>query len=57
MATLPPDPYAPDPDPERKPDGTPVPEDKPETLLGPDNPEPPKVAPGGTSDTPTQMQA
>lgn len=58
MATLPPDPYAPDP--AREPDGTPIPEDKPETLPGPDNPEPPKIAPGGTSgtsgETPAQMQ-
>ncbi|WP_155522970.1 hypothetical protein [Croceibacterium ferulae] len=48
MATLPPDPYAPDP--ERKPDGTPVPEDRPETLPGPDNPEPPKITPDSAGD-------
>jgi hypothetical protein len=39
MATLPPDPYAPDPI--RTPDGTPLPDDQPEALPGPDNPEPP----------------
>ena len=55
MATLPPDPYAPDP--ERKPDGTPVPEDRPETLPGPDNPEPPKVNPAEDGATVDQQQA
>ena len=53
MATLPPDPYAPDPI--REPDGTPVPDDQPEALPGPDDIEPgdPGDAP---SDTPTQTQ-
>ncbi|WP_152608556.1 hypothetical protein [Croceibacterium mercuriale] len=59
MATLPPDPYAPDP--ARKPDGTPVPEDMPETLPGPDNPEPPRITPDRSGDdvgdTPDQGQA
>lgn len=41
MATLPPDPYAPDPI--REPDGTPVPDDVPPTLPGPDNPPPPPL--------------
>ena len=51
MATLPPDPYAPDPI--LNPDGTPVPDDRPEALPGPENLEPgdPGDAP---SDTPTQ---
>lgn len=48
MATLPPDPYAPDP--ARAPDGSPIPEDKPETLPGPDNPEPPGIAPDEGND-------
>ena len=43
MATLPPDPYAPDPI--RRPDGTPVPDDAPPTLPGPDNPPPPPLDP------------
>jgi hypothetical protein len=59
MATLPPDPYAPDPI--REPDGTPLPDDQPESLPGPDNPEPPMIEPGdpgdAPSDTPTQTQA
>ncbi|MBB5712516.1 hypothetical protein [Sphingomonas xinjiangensis] len=59
MATLPPDPYAPDPI--REPDGTPVPNDQPESLPGPDNPEAPVIeqeAPDDApSDTPTQTQA
>ena len=53
MATLPPDSYAPDPI--REHDGTPVPDDQPESLPGPDNePGDPGDAP---SDTPTQTQA
>lgn len=59
MATLPPDPYAPDPI--REPDGTPVPDDQPESFPGPDNPEPPVLDPDdlgdAPSDTPTQTQA
>jgi hypothetical protein len=50
MATLPPDPYAPDPI--REPDGTPVPDNQPDALPGPDNPEPPAIEqddPGDTS--------
>ena len=43
MPTLPPDPYAPDPI--REPDGTPVPDDQPDTLPGPENPEPPASEP------------
>lgn len=54
MATLPPDPYAPDPP--RNPDGTPLPHGQPDALPGPDNPAPgdPGDAP---SDTPTKTQA
>lgn len=53
MATLPPDPYAPDPI--RSPDGEPLPDDRPEALPGPDNPEPPMVEPeeDGAYDTPS----
>ena len=50
MATLPPDPYAPDPI--RKPHGTPMPDDQPGSLPGPDNPEPP-VKPGDPGDAPS----
>lgn len=55
MATLPPDPYAPDPI--REPDGTPMPNHQPESLPGPDNPEPPVIEPDDPSDKPTQTQA
>ncbi|UYY57138.1 hypothetical protein [Sphingomonas sp. S2-65] len=59
MATLPPDPYAPDPI--REPDGTPAPNDQPESLPGSDNPEAPMIEPetpdNAPSDTPTQTQA
>lgn len=48
MATLPPDPYAPDPI--RGPDGAPLPDDQPETLPGPDNPESPEIAPDDHGD-------
>ena len=41
MATLPPDPYAPDP--VFNPDGTPQPAEQPESLPGPENPEPPSI--------------
>lgn len=53
MATLPPDPYAPDPI--RRPDGTPVPDDRPDALPGPDNKEPDYN--GDQADTPTKTQA
>ena len=48
MATLPPDPYAPDPICE--PDSTPVPDDQLESLPGPENPEPPLIEPGDPGD-------
>lgn len=51
MATLPPDPYAPNS--VREPDGTPLPEDQPALLPGPDNPEPPIVMPGDPGDAPS----
>lgn len=51
MATLPPDPYAPDTIGE--PDGTPVPDNQPETLPGPDNPEPPVIEAGDPGDAPS----
>ncbi|WP_165362067.1 hypothetical protein [Qipengyuania thermophila] len=41
MATLPPDPYAPDP--VRQPDGTPEPTPQPPTLPGPENPPAPSA--------------
>lgn len=44
MATLPPDPYAPDP--VHHPDGTvTLPDAQPEALPGPDNSQPPKLDP------------
>jgi len=55
MATLPPDPYAPDPI--REPDGTPLPDDQPETLPGPENPEPPMIEPGDPGDAPSDSPA
>jgi hypothetical protein len=71
MATLPPDPYAPDP--VLNPDGTQQPDDRPDSLPGPENPEAPSIddpevpdrapveepgAPGDApSDTPTKTQA
>lgn len=58
MATLPPDPYGPDPI--REPD-TPLPDNQPESLPGPENPEPPVINPGDPGDAPsdtlTQTQA
>ena len=51
MATLPPDPYAPDPIGE--PNGTPVPDNHPETVPGPDNPEPPAIEAGDPGDAPS----
>lgn len=54
MATLPPDPYAPDP--VRGPDGTPQFGDQPESLPGPENPAPPAVEPGDPTEAPTQTQ-
>lgn len=54
MATLSPDPNAPDP--VRTPDDTPLPDDRPESLPGPDD-----IGPGdpgdAPSDTPTKTQA
>lgn len=41
MATLPPDPYAPDPI--RTPDGTPLQDDRPPALPGPENPQAPSI--------------
>jgi len=55
MATLPPDPYAPDPI--REPDSTPLPDDQPETLPGPENPEPPMIEPGDPGDAPSDSPA
>ena len=51
MATLPPDPYAPDP--LCEPDGTPVPDKQPEALPGPNNPEAPTLDPGDPGDAPS----
>ena len=51
MATLPPDPYAPDP--LRKPDGTPLPDDQPASLPGSDDPEPPAIMPGDPGNAPS----
>ena len=51
MATLPPDPYAPDP--LCEPDGTPVPNKQPEALPGPNNPEAPTLDPGDPGDAPS----
>jgi hypothetical protein len=50
MATLPPDPYAPDPI--REPDGKTAPDNQPPSLPGPDNPEAP-VEPGDPGDAPS----
>ena len=71
MATLPPDPYAPDPI--HNPHGSPQPDDRPDALPGPENPDAPSIddpevpgvppveepgAPGDApSDSPTQTQA
>jgi hypothetical protein len=55
MATLPPDPYAPDPI--RAPDGTPLPDDRPESLPGPYNPEPPETDRDSAGDAPSDSQA
>jgi hypothetical protein len=41
MATLPPDPYAPDP--VHDPDGAPRPDNQPDSLPGPDNPDAPSI--------------
>lgn len=54
MATLPPDPYAPDPG--HNPDGTVTkPAGQPETLPGPDNPEPPELDPDDADDVPVNQ--
>lgn len=51
MATLPPEPYAPDPI--REPDGTPVPDSQPDALPGPHDPEVPTIEPGDPGDAPS----
>lgn len=55
MATLPPDPYAPDPI--REPDGTPVPDEQADVLPGPENPDAPMIEPGDPGDAPSDSPA
>ena len=59
MPTLPHDPYLPEPN--REPEGRPAPEDRPGTLPGQVNPNPPMIEPGdpgdAPSDSPTPTQA
>jgi len=55
MATLPPDPYAPNPI--REPDGTPVPDEQPDVLPGPENPDAPTIEPGDPGDAPSDSPA
>jgi len=55
MATLPSDPYAPDP--VRDPDGIPLSDNQPEALPGPENPEPPMIEPGDPGDAPSDTPA